>query len=148
MPTPKKNETRQQWMKRCVPDLISENRKQDQAVAICLDMWRDKKETKMEDERKDKVWKFLKGIFAHEPENANKNVHPFMVWKEADDEYRWLAVYSNKWRDEDSPPEILASAAHKEFVEAVDKGDWPYPELWLWHIPGSRFGVADTMPAD
>jgi hypothetical protein len=70
-----------------------------------------------------------------------------MVWKEAD-EYRWLAVYSNKWRDEDSPPEILAEAAHKEFVDAVDKGDWPYPEAWLWHVPGTRFGVADFVAYD
>lgn len=75
---------------------------------------------------------------------GSKNIHPFMVWKEGSS-YRWLAIYSNKWRDNDNPPEILAEVAHKEFVDAVDKGDWPYPESWLWHIEGTRFGVADFV---
>jgi hypothetical protein len=106
------------------------------------------REKGMEENKKmfEKITGLLKealGIKEEPPHN------PFMLWK--DDEtgiYRWLAVYSNKWRDEDNPPEILASAAHKEFVEAVDKGDWPYPELWLWHIDGSRFGVADFVAYD
>ena len=42
-----------------------------------------------------------------------------MVWKEGN-RHRWLAVYSNKYRDQDIPPEILSAKAHKEFVEAVD----------------------------
>jgi hypothetical protein len=70
-----------------------------------------------------------------------------LVWKEGD-RYRWLAVFSNKYRDRDNPPEILADAAHKEFVEAVDKGEWPMPELWHWHVPGSRWGVADWLAYD
>lgn len=98
----------------------------------------------MEDEVKNRVWEALKGLL---PTKKEKNIHPFMVWKEAGG-YRWLAVYSNKWRDEDNPPEILAEAAHKEFVEAVDKGDWPHPEAWLWHVPGTRFGVADIVTYD
>lgn len=72
----------------------------------------------------------------------------FMVYKDAAGALRWVAVYSSKWRDNDVPPEIITDAAHREFVEAVQKGQWPYPELWLWHIPGSRIGVADWVGYD
>jgi len=70
-----------------------------------------------------------------------------MLWKEGE-RYRWLAVFSNKYRDNDNPPEILASQAHKEFVSAVEKGEWPYPELRHWHIKGSRWGMADWLTYD
>jgi hypothetical protein len=55
------------------------------------------------------------------------------IWKEADT-YRWLAAYSNNRRDEDNPPEIISSQSHKEFDESLQKGEWPMPELWLWHV--------------
>lgn len=70
-----------------------------------------------------------------------------MVWKEGH-RHRWFAVYSNKYRDQDVPPEILSSKAHKEFVEAVDTGAASYPELWHYHVRGSRWGVADWLAFD
>lgn len=70
---------------------------------------------------------------------------PFMLWKEASGQYRWLATYSNKYRDRDRPPEILSEAAHRDFVKAVDAAEWPAPELWLWHVPGTQFGVTDWV---
>lgn len=73
----------------------------------------------------------------------------FVLWKEASGNYRWLATYSNKWRDRDRPPEILSEASHREFVKAVDAKEWPAPELWLWHVDGTRWGAADwTAYAD
>ena len=42
MPTPSDNETREEWMARCVPVLVNEGNEQDQAVAICSSMWDDK----------------------------------------------------------------------------------------------------------
>lgn len=42
MPTPKKDETENEWMGRCVPALIDEGRPQEQAVAICRSMWRNR----------------------------------------------------------------------------------------------------------
>lgn len=62
--------------------------------------------------------------------------------------WRWLAIFSNKFRDRDNPPEIISDSAHKDFVAAVDKGEWPHPELWLWHIPGTRWGIADYVAYD
>lgn len=45
MPTPNPdNESREEWMERCVPVLINEGRNADQAVAICSSMWNTAKE--------------------------------------------------------------------------------------------------------
>jgi len=77
-----------------------------------------------------------------------KEQSSFLVYKEADDTYRWLAVYSNNYRDDDGRPEILSKEAHLDFVRAVDAGEWAYPELWAWHVPGSRWGVADLVAYD
>lgn len=72
----------------------------------------------------------------------------FMVWKEKDDTYRWFAVYSNNYRDDDKPAEIISAKSQRDFVKAVDSGEWPMPELWAWHVKGSRWGVADFVAYD
>src|SRR5688572_17067857 len=41
MPKPNKGESRKDYMARCVPVLIKEGKKQDQAVAICSSMFKD-----------------------------------------------------------------------------------------------------------
>lgn len=63
-------------------------------------------------------------------------------YKNAAGEVRWLARYSNAWEDRDK--EILTEAAHKDYI------DWVYasgnfPELWLWHTPGTKVGKADWL---
>jgi hypothetical protein len=77
----------------------------------------------------------------------DKKENSFFVWKETTG-YRWLAVYSSKFRDDDRPPEILSESAHREFVGAVDRGEWPMPELWLWHVKGTVSGRADFVAYD
>ena len=47
----------------------------------------------------------------------------------------WLAVYSNKFRDEDAVPEIISEASHQRFDKLLKEGKVPYPELWLYHVP-------------
>jgi len=77
---------------------------------------------------------------------SEKNM--FLVEKQADGVYRWFSVWTNKYRDRDYPvPEILSSDAHIDFAKAVNDGDWPYPELWLWHYP-KRIGVSDLIGYD
>ena len=71
-----------------------------------------------------------------------------MWWKEADGTYRWFARYSNNLRDQDTPPEIIASKSHQNFVEKVDRGEAPLPELWLWHRPEWMWGKATTVAYD
>jgi hypothetical protein len=70
---------------------------------------------------------------------------PFSVWKTKEGGYRWLAVYSNNFRDKDHPPEIISEASHKGFIEVVNAGIADYPELWHWHVPGTAWGKADTL---
>lgn len=71
-----------------------------------------------------------------------------LVWKEADGDYGWMATYSNKFMDRDNPPDIIASTAHKEFVEKVDKGLAPLPDLYLWHVPEWKVGYATALAYD
>lgn len=71
-----------------------------------------------------------------------------MFWKEADGTYHWIARYSNNFRDHDNPPEIIAAKSHQRFVEIVDKGQAPLPELWLWHIKEWKWGQADWVAYD
>jgi hypothetical protein len=45
MPTPNKNETERDYVKRCVPILIGEGKKPDEAVAVCHSMWDEHKKS-------------------------------------------------------------------------------------------------------
>ena len=101
MPAPNAGEPRDEFISRCIPMLIEEGREQDQAVAVCNSMY---------DSRKS---------------NFKSN---FTVYKTSDG-WRWLAIFSNKYRDDDSPPEILSEASHLDFIKAVDEGTWPMPEI-------------------
>lgn len=67
-----------------------------------------------------------------------------MLWKDGE-VYRWLAIYSNHFRDDDYPAEILSEKAHLAFHGAVEAGFFDYPELWHWHKTGTRFGKADHL---
>ena len=80
-----------------------------------------------------------------EPEQHEDNL---MLWKENDGSWTWMARYSNNFRDRDNPPEIIASVSHQKFVEKVDKGIAPYPELWLWHRPEWKWGTAKWVGYD
>lgn len=72
----------------------------------------------------------------------------FTLWKTKEGQYRWMAVYSNQFRDSDNPPEILSEKAHKTFVAMADAGLVDYPELWHWHLPGTAWGKADWLAYD
>jgi hypothetical protein len=71
-----------------------------------------------------------------------------MIWKEEDGSYKWLARYSNNFRDNDNPPEIISEQSHRRFVDMVDKGEYAAPELWLWHRPEWKCGVATDVAYD
>lgn len=43
MPKPRKNESREHFMQRCVPMLIDEGKPQDQAVAVCSSIWENRR---------------------------------------------------------------------------------------------------------
>lgn len=55
----------------------------------------------------------------------------------------WFAWWSNSFEDRDG--EWFAEKAIDEYVMRVDVGAVPYPELWFWHTPGTRFGQAEMV---
>jgi hypothetical protein len=88
-----------------------------------------------------------------ENESEQKELEPtkddaLMLWKEADGTYRWIARYSNNLRDDDKPSEIISSKSHQKFVEKVDRGEAPLPELWLWHRPEWMWGKSTAVAYD
>ena len=68
--------------------------------------------------------------------------HGLLITKEASGRLRWYTRYSNAWEDKDG--ELLTEAAHKEYADWVNESK-VYPELWLWHTKGTRFGQADWV---
>lgn len=95
----------------------------------------------------DTVKSAVKGLFTDEEPEAKKG-NAFMLVKNSDGEWLWFARYSNKWRDEDSPPEIISEQSHRRFVDLVDKELAPLPELWLWHVPNTMWGKARWVGYD
>ncbi len=77
------------------------------------------------------------------PPEAQKS--DFTVWKDADGSWKWMTIYSNKFRDSDRVPEIISEKSHQTFEALVDMEIVPPPELWLWHIPGSMWGKSDMV---
>jgi len=80
--------------------------------------------------------------------DKDNDINFMTIWKEADGSYSWLSTYSNKFMDNDNPPDIIASTAHQKFVENIDKGTAPLPELWIWHVPEWKAGYATALAYD
>jgi hypothetical protein len=55
----------------------------------------------------------------------------------------YLTVWSNDFKDRDQ--EIFTRKAIDDYVDRVDLGIVPLPELWVWHIPGTRIGQAEKV---
>lgn len=87
----------------------------------------------------------------HQVVKGSKHVEPegdLHVFKNATGEYKWLAVYSNSFRDEDGVPEIISSKSQRGFVDGVDAGNYAYPDLVFWHNPKWKFGKATVVAFD
>lgn len=70
----------------------------------------------------------------------------FVVWKDISTGLtRWFAIYSNNFRDNDRPSQIISEQSQETFVELVDAGVVDYPELWMWHTKGTAWGKADWV---
>lgn len=83
------------------------------------------------------------------PESAKETRNGMYIYKDKDTGvYNWIATYSNHYRDDDSPPEIISAKAHQNFIKSVESGETPYPELWLWHTPEWKCGQANWLGWD
>lgn len=92
------------------------------------------------------VKKLLPGLFKET--ETERPTMGLMVWKEENGDFRWIARYSNNFRDNDNPPEIISKESHLRFIERVEQGLAPYPELWLWHRPEWKIGQSDWLAWD
>lgn len=54
MPDPKKYDKKSEFMSACVSTAVKEGRDQDQAVAMCLSMWKNRNKSK--DEAEESRW--------------------------------------------------------------------------------------------
>lgn len=79
------------------------------------------------------------------PQSVKEQDSGFSIFKGSDNKYYWLAVYSNNFRDNDFPSEIISEKSHETFVSLVDQGLVPLPELWHWHTPGTKWGSAQWV---
>lgn len=91
---------------------------------------------------------FTKNLLGLTPQ-PNPDQGGLLIYKDKDSgEIHWLARYSNNFRDDDYPPEIISKESHERFVAMVDKGFVPLPELWLWHNPKWVLGKARWVAWD
>lgn len=107
-----------------------------------------KKELSLAEQVAEGVKDAFTSLFSKEKAPNNEDGETFLIWKEGGNEWHWVARYSNNFRDRDIVPEIITAEAHKKFIEKVDKGLAPYPELWLWHRPEWKLGKADLLTWD
>ena len=56
---------------------------------------------------------------------------------------KWFAWWSNSFEDHDG--EFFSAKAIDEYVRRVGVGAVPFPELWLWHTPGTKHGRAEWV---
>lgn len=52
----------------------------------------------------------------------------------------WIACYTNNF--EDLEGEIISKDAHLRYLARLKAGDVDYPELWVYHLKGTRIGQA------
>ncbi len=87
--------------------------------------------------------KALMGKSADSPDVPDPDERNGMkVFTDSDGKLRVFAWASNNRRDHDTPSELFEAKAHKEFVDYLDQGG-DYPEMWLWHTPGTKWGQTD-----
>lgn len=64
----------------------------------------------------------------------------FVVFKGSDGKHYWKATWSNDFKDRDE--EIIESVAHIAYLERVNTGLVPLPDLYYWHMPEFKHGKA------
>lgn len=80
------------------------------------------------------------------PDTRAKN--QAMIFKQDDGTYAFIGVYSNNYRDNDRPAEIISAKSHKDFTRKANAGKCPMPELWLAHEANYKVGQVDYLDYD
>lgn len=88
------------------------------------------------------------GLFSRLWDRFTQMVSPsqdsaFTVQKDLNGNWRWMATFTNNFKDRDG--EIISEKALDDYIERVNSGLIPLPELWLGHIEGTKHGQADMV---
>jgi hypothetical protein len=94
-------------------------------------------ETQVKQNILERVVEAVKDILNPQPDSA------FTVQKDLNGEYRWIATFSNRFKDRDG--EIISEKAWDGYIDRVNSGLVPMPELWMGHIDGTKHGQADMI---
>lgn len=82
-------------------------------------------------------------------ERPNSNQSYFRVKAGSDGRLHWIAgAYSNSFRDNDNPPEIISADSHKRFARMVWEKEIAPPDAWVWHERGWKFGTGTWVSYD
>lgn len=87
----------------------------------------------------------ISNLFSRVKSVFGKAEQPSMLWslkEQSDGRLRFLCAPTNCFQDREG--DIFPVVAHKEYVEWADNKQF-YPELWVWHTPGTRLGQVDWM---
>lgn len=83
------------------------------------------------------------------PDEIPDSAKEISFWKDKEtNQVMWLTTYSNNFRDNDRPPEIISAESHRFFVKEVEEGRAPLPKLLLWHYPQWEWGQATAVAYD
>lgn len=87
------------------------------------------------------------GVVAEQQPDFVQTLPNLFLWKEQGEApMRWMMFYSNNSMDRDPvEPNLFKARSHKAFAELANSGVLPMPEAWVWHVPGSRWGIADHI---
>lgn len=66
----------------------------------------------------------------------------FHLFRQKDGRLRFFTMWSNNFMDREG--EVFPEYAHKEYVEYSNEAQ-AFPELWMWHTPGTKYGQVDWM---
>jgi hypothetical protein len=102
-------------------------------------------DAKAETPKKSLIKRAMDAVFPPHEKQAQPKMG-VMFTKQEDGRWRWLATYSNSFIDKEN--EVITANSHLRFEKMVDAGEYDYPELWLHHEEGWRFGVADFVATD
>ena len=121
MPTPRDSETRQEWMKRCIPVLIDEGNEQDQAVAICANIWK----------------------------NRNKMYSVKSNYRLKDIDGTVISAYVSVFNNIDTDGDMVMPGAFKKTIAERGPGASRVRIKHLWmHDPYNVIGVPEEMSED
>lgn len=88
----------------------------------------------------DRIWKRIEPLL---PKSKPQPINSFAVQKDLNGEWRWIATFTNNFQDRDK--EIISDKALDGYLDRLNAGLIPYPELWVGHVEETKHGVADTV---